>query len=323
MLNDSFDLSLIKGFNCKMKQNQNIENHGISRYIIIGAIVFSLGILNYYALKRHVSGNSSKITDFTAPVEEKPESKFAAMFYSKDFKPKMLIIPEGFESPQAKNLIVVYGDLESENVKDALKFAQKEGLKPKVLNIKDNTKNELPQKNLTPLEQEVENLKSFAEIYGRDLLKLVYAKKNPSRDNYDDALFNQGASFITLIKNGKVADSIGTIVPSQAIAADIVNNSRSIAKDGKIVISLLTDFERIIFTGEEDLLNKIIQGTDGLIIRDLNRQGLLLPLSWKEFPDKKEFLKQLKLNAGMSPLYWSDKIKIYRFRTVEVSKNEN
>ena len=60
-----------------------------------------------------------------------------------------------------------------------------------------------------------------------------------------------------------------------------------------------------------------------LIIRDGDRQGLFLPSVWKQLPDRREFLNNLKLKAGLSPNYWSENIKVYRFRTLEIKKNEN
>ena len=91
----------------------------------------------------------------------------------------------------------------------------------------------------------------------------------------------------------------------------------------KISISFLTGYERMIYQDEEDLLKMIEAGTDGMVIRDGNRQGLFLPSVWEQIPDKKEFLQNLKLKAGMSPSYWSNSIKVYRFRTVEIKENEN
>lgn len=55
------------------------------------------------------------------------------------------------------------------------------------------------------------------------------------------------------------------------------------------------------------MLRQIVQGTDGVVLRDGNRQGLFLPSVWSEVKDKEEFLEELKLKAGMSPGYWSVK----------------
>ena len=50
-------------------------------------------------------------------------------------------------------------------------------------------------------------------------------------------------------------------------------------------------------------------GSDGII--------LILP------SDKADFMKNLKIKAGMNPSFWSDNIKVYRFRTVEIMSDEN
>ena len=87
-------------------------------------------------------------------------------------------------------------------------------------------------------------------------------------------------------------------------------------------LSFLTGYEKIEATNEDDLLNKIVPNVDGMVLRDGNRQGLFLPSVWKQLPNKKEFLNNLKIKAGLSPSYWSNNVKVYRFRTVEISENE-
>lgn len=200
----------------------------------------------------------------------------------------------------------------------------------------------------SPLERETVSLGMFAEKYRRELMKIAqisleeavnsHRHTSPSRDEYDDALFDKGAAFVTLSKkDGSLRGCIGTVVPNQSIALDVASNTYAAAlednrfepvkpeelKELEISISLLTGFERIRYADEADLLQKIVAGTDGIIIRDGNRQGIFLPSVWKQLPGKQEFLNNLKVKAGMSPSYWSNKIKVYRFRTVEIKENEN
>lgn len=209
----------------------------------------------------------------------------------------------------------------------------------------EQTKKGRPQLRL--LEQETQNLRDFAGDYGAGLMKIaktavneaVQKNKNykPARSDYDDVMFNRGAAFVTLEKNGELRGCIGSLMPSQAIAYDVAQNAHAAAmedsrftpvkpeelKDLKISISLLTGFEPITYKDEEDLLMQIAAGTDGIVIRDGDRQGVFLPAVWKQLPDKQEFLNNLKLKAGMSPSYWSNRIKVYRFRVVEISEHEN
>lgn len=208
-------------------------------------------------------------------------------------------------------------------------------------------KKDQPEKPLTPLEQEVENLRFFAKHYGTKLMQIAETALNlavkdkrqfePSRGDFDDILFNKGAAFVTLTENGGLRGCIGTLVAKQAIARDIAANAYAAAMEDsrfepvteaelpglKISISLLTGYEPLVYADEEDLLNQLQPGVDGLVIRDGDRQALFLPSVWAQLPDKRDFLNNLKLKAGFSPSFWSNQIKAYRFRTVEIKQHED
>ena len=200
-------------------------------------------------------------------------------------------------------------------------------------------------KKLTPLEQEVENLTFFAKHNRKEIIDVVKHSLSmavegkhyvPSRDNYSNSLFDKGASFVTLQIDGKLRGCIGSLLPSQGIGLDIATNTYSAAnKDNRFSpltskelpqvtfkVALLSGYERIRFKSEDDLLNKIEPQKDGLVIRDGDRQGVLLPSVWRDISTPKEFLNTLKIKAGLSPTYWSDNIKVYRFRTVEIDSND-
>ncbi len=202
-------------------------------------------------------------------------------------------------------------------------------------------------KELSPLEQELDNIRNFASVYGKDILKIAKEAVNeavlkkdyykPTRKEYDNNLFNRGAAFVTLYQNGKLRGCVGSLLANQAIAFDVAQNAYSAAlednrfsplakedlKEITLSVSLLTGFERIKYKDEQDLLSRLNPGVDGIVIRDGNRQGVFLPAVWKELPDRADFLNNLKVKAGMSPSFWSDNIKVYRFRAVEISKDEN
>jgi len=196
------------------------------------------------------------------------------------------------------------------------------------------------------IEREYSGLQGFVSEYGSQILSAarkslelaVQGKKyRPSRKEYDDHLFDRGAVFVTLSKNGDLRGCIGSLYPHQAIVADVADNAYNAAlndnrfsainqdelKDIKISVSLLTGYERIDYKDEQHLLSQLRPEIDGIVIRDGNRQGLFLPSVWKQIPDRKDFLNNLKLKAGMSPSFWSNDIKVYRFRTVEIKEDAN
>ncbi len=198
------------------------------------------------------------------------------------------------------------------------------------------------EEHLSALEQEVENLAFFAkhnkdkllEIVEKTLQHAVIGKHfTPERSDYPDVLFDKGASFVTLTKNGELRGCIGSLLPNRAIALDIADNAWQAAmadsrfspltqpelQEIEYTVSLLTGYEKISFKNEADLLNKIKPNIDGIVIRDGRRQGLFLPSVWKQISNPADFLNNLKIKAGLSPAYWSDEMNVYRFRTVEIN----
>lgn len=197
---------------------------------------------------------------------------------------------------------------------------------------------------ISAIEREYNGLKKFADEYKQQMLEAArhsltaaVQKKTyrPSRRDYDEHLFDRGAVFVTLHKNGELQGCIGSLYPRQAVIADIAENAKAAALDDarfspllpeelssvKVSISLLTGYEKIDYRDEDDLLLQLRPNIDGVVIRDGNRQGLFLPSVWEQISDRRDFLNNLKLKAGMSPSFWSNDIQVYRFRTVEVKEN--
>ena len=85
--------------------------------------------------------------------------------------------------------------------------------------------------------------------------------------------------------------------------------------DTRARIKALLKSKGIDFTDDEDLLEKIVQNKDGIIISDLGKRAVYLPSVWEQLPDKRIFLYSLKQKAGLSPEHFSNTFKAYRFYT--------
>lgn len=83
----------------------------------------------------------------------------------------------------------------------------------------------------------------------------------------------------------------------------------------EIHISVLSPPEELSFSSEEDVLNQIRPGIDGLILQDGFYRGTFLPSVWEELPEKKDFWMHLKLKAGLPVTYWSDTVRVFRYTT--------
>ena len=80
---------------------------------------------------------------------------------------------------------------------------------------------------------------------------------------------------------------------------------------------LLTQLEKQNFKSEQDLLNNL-DNTLGIVIKKGLLTGIMLPAYWEFYPEKKEFVKTLKIKSGISPDYWSENIQIYFFKAREI-----
>ena len=183
--------------------------------------------------------------------------------------------------------------------------------------------------------QQQETLLSLA----RDSIVHGLGHRNPPEidvDAFEPELREQGASFVTLHKHGKLRGCIGALEAYQPLVADVAEHAHAAAfsdprfpplapeefDDLEISVSVLGRPELLEFTDEADLLSRLRPGIDGLILEEGARRGTFLPSVWESLPEPTEFLRNLKLKAGIyDPDYWSDTIRIYRYTTQSFSSN--
>ena len=150
---------------------------------------------------------------------------------------------------------------------------------------------------------------------------------NPAR--YDPALGAQGAAFVTLHRAGSLRGCIGHLEAIQPLVKDVADNAFAAAfRDPRfpplreyeldalqIEISVLTPAIPLEFRSERELMDQIEPGKDGLILEEGLARGTFLPSVWESLPERSDFLAQLKRKAGLPPDYWSDRLKVSRYRT--------
>jgi AmmeMemoRadiSam system protein A len=157
-------------------------------------------------------------------------------------------------------------------------------------------------------------------------------KGRPLKVNLADfpaELTEHRATFVTLHKHHQLRGCIGMLEAVRPLAEDIAENAFLAAfKDPRfppltddefgeleIHLSILTPAEPVAFTSEQDLITQLQPGIDGLILEAGHRRSTFLPSVWEQLPEPEQFLWHLKQKAGLAPDYWSDNIRIYRYRT--------
>lgn len=128
-----------------------------------------------------------------------------------------------------------------------------------------------------------------------------------------------GATFVTLTENGELRGCIGSLEAYEPIWEDVKDNAISAAFDDsrfspitkeefdkiKIEVSVLSAPKKINFNSQDELLDKLDEKF-GVILKKDNFNSTFLPQVWEEIKDKKEFMEQLSLKAGLDREAWKN-----------------
>lgn len=146
---------------------------------------------------------------------------------------------------------------------------------------------------------------------------------------FSGALTQPRATFVTLNVQRALRGCIGTLEATRPLISDVAHNAfaaafsdprfapvtRAEIKMLEIHISVLTPPEAMTFRSESDLLRQLQPGIDGLILAEGRRRGTFLPAVWESLPDPNDFLRHLKMKAGLPQDYWSQTLQISRYTT--------
>jgi len=165
---------------------------------------------------------------------------------------------------------------------------------------------------------------------------LAYGSPLPLElEDYPPDLLEKHATFVTLDRNGEVRGCVGKLQQLRPLVQEVAANAFSAAflddrfeplapaelEGLAITVSLLTPPEPIAFRSEADLLDQLVPGRDGLIIKAGWARALFLPAVWESLPDPAQFLGQLKRKAGLPVRGLPRGLKAARFFTECVTGN--
>jgi AmmeMemoRadiSam system protein A len=141
-------------------------------------------------------------------------------------------------------------------------------------------------------------------------------------------------TFVTLKLEGRLRGCIGTLSPSEPLAAGIRRNALNAAfHDPRfaplseaefnrvaIEISVLTVPGRLEHGGGADLASRLTPHADGVVIRKGHASATFLPQVWEQLPRPEDFLTQLCLKAGLPRGAWKTEaleVSTYRVQHFE------
>ncbi len=124
----------------------------------------------------------------------------------------------------------------------------------------------------------------------------------------------------------------GMLAPSRPLAEDVWHNAWASAFDDprfpavtraeldelEIEVAVLGPLAPVAAGSEEELRRLLVPGVDGLVLSWRGRRATFLPKVWEMLPDPGEFLRRLKLKAGLPARFWAPDIEIQRYSTTSV-----
>lgn len=177
-------------------------------------------------------------------------------------------------------------------------------------------------------------LKNFKEIaikIARNSIENFVKKRREFEidlDNLPKIFSELKGVFVSIYKNDELRGCIGFPFPIYPLAVAISKAAKEACRDPrfeelkeeelkeiKIEISILGEMKRIDNKVKEkiEILNLLDKNKGYMIVKDYY-SGLFLPQVWKIIKDKKEFLENLCLKAGLKKDCWLDKdTVIYEF----------
>jgi AmmeMemoRadiSam system protein A len=143
------------------------------------------------------------------------------------------------------------------------------------------------------------------------------------------ALSDPAATFTTLRFEGQLRGCCGTLEAVRPLAEDVARSAFQAAfRDvrfepvGKhelgalrLEVSVLSPLESMPVVDEADLLDRLMPGTDGLVILAEGRRATFLPKVWEMLPEPQQFVAALKAKCGLAENYWSERLEFQRYRT--------
>jgi AmmeMemoRadiSam system protein A len=168
-------------------------------------------------------------------------------------------------------------------------------------------------------------------LAGRAIMCGFDAAHAPAPDLGDcpPQLLAHRACFVTLsTPESGLRGCRGMLHARRSLAADVWYNAFASAFDDprfspvvreeigrlEIDVSVLGPLEPIRVSGEQELFDTLERRRDGLVLEWRGRRATFLPKVWESLPEPADFLRQLKLKAGLPAGFWAPDVQVYRYQ---------
>jgi AmmeMemoRadiSam system protein A len=143
------------------------------------------------------------------------------------------------------------------------------------------------------------------------------------------------AAFVTLRdRHGELRGCIGTIEARHPLGEAVIDAARGAAfRDGRfaplkagelagmrIDVSVLSPMTALHVSSEADAIDQLARTKPGVLLSCGGRRSVLLPKVWISVPHAADFLRLLKLKAGLPATFWSDEVTLQVFTSDDVAE---
>jgi len=156
----------------------------------------------------------------------------------------------------------------------------------------------------------------------------------PEPGSLPESLRQPGACFVTLHKQGRLRGCIGSLEAREPMAQAVAGSAFAAGfQDPRfpplsadeltlldLEISILSPLQELDVSSEQDLLERLRPGIDGLLLDEGRRHAVYLPSVWTQLPEPAQFVEQLKLKGGWPADYWSQSMRVRCFQTETVQE---
>ena len=162
-------------------------------------------------------------------------------------------------------------------------------------------------------------------------------QEKPNPRNYQGALAEKGATFVTLTIDGNLRGCIGTLEAYQSLVEDVHDHAIAAGLQDyrfppvspaeldriAIEISRLTKPQKLAYSSPDDLVAKLHPGKDGVILAYKSYRATFLPQVWRQLPKTEEFLEHLCMKMGLMPDAWKTfPMDVFVYHVEEFSEEE-
>jgi len=150
------------------------------------------------------------------------------------------------------------------------------------------------------------------------------------------ALAVPGATFVTLFCRTELRGCIGSLQALRPLGVDVRENAINAAFHDprfppltpdefdatQVEVSLLSPSTNLRFATEQELLQRLRPGIDGVTLEFGRHRATFLPQVWATVADPRAFLAELKRKAGLSEDFWSGQLNVGLYEVTKWKESE-